>query len=72
VFHSDRTGRNQIYVWSDGVVRRLAHTAFDDRSASGSPDGRQIAFVSIRDAGDDGTHGIERSGSAPAAALTPG
>lgn len=51
VFHSDRTGRNQIYVWSDGVVTRVADTPFDDRSASWSPDGRLLAFVSRH--GDD-------------------
>jgi len=48
VFHSDRTGRNQLYVWEDGTVRRVAETPFSDKSATWSPDGKRFAFVSER------------------------
>lgn len=62
VFHSDRTGRNQIYTWHDGVVTRLAETPYEDKSATWSPDGRDIAFVSTRD-GVTGIYMMDADGS---------
>jgi len=49
VFHSDRTGKNQIYSWKEGVTTRITATEFTDQSAAWSPDGQSIAFVSARD-----------------------
>lgn len=63
VCHSDRTGKNQIYRWSDGVTTRLIETPFDDRNTSWSPDGGRLSFVSERDAGQRGVYLMNADGS---------
>ncbi len=64
IFHSDRTGQNQLYTWSEGRVTRLAETPYDDRSASWSPDGRSISFVSVRDGEGRGIYVANANSSA--------
>lgn len=54
VFHSDRTGINQLYIWEGGVTRQLTHGPHEHRNGTWSPDGRLIAFASTR----EGARGI--------------
>lgn len=50
LFHSDRSGHNQIYTWKDEKITRLTRSPFPDQSATWSPSGERIAFVSTRHA----------------------
>jgi len=63
LFHSDRTGKNQIYTWSDGVTRRVIESPFNDSSASWSPDGGRISFVSERASPERGIYVMNPDGS---------
>lgn len=55
VFHSNRTGNNEIYLHniSTGEVVQLTSHPDNDRTPSVSPDGRYVAFVSTRDGNYD-------------------
>lgn len=64
VFHSDRTGKNQLYTMTlDGSVARLMTTASDDRSGAWSPDGKRIAFMSDRESDPAGIFVVKADGT---------
>ena len=64
VFHSDSSGKNQLYTWEEGEMSRLSDTPHVDKSASWSPDGRRIAFLSVRGTGPSGVYVMNADGSA--------
>ncbi|HJR59856.1 MAG TPA: hypothetical protein VJ813_10670 [Vicinamibacterales bacterium] len=65
IFHSDRTGRNQLYTMTlDGVVARLTSTPSDDRSGTWSADGQMIAFMSDRESEPAGVFVMNADASA--------
>ena len=75
VFHSDRHGKNQLYLITlDGTVRRLTTNAFDDRSGAWSPDGQRLAFMSDRDGAPHAIYVMKSDGSGVArlGTLKPG
>jgi TolB protein len=74
VFHSDRTGKNQLYTMSlDGRVTRLTTSSSDDRSGAWSPDGKMIAFMSDRESDAAGVFVMDADGTGARrlSALTP-
>jgi len=66
IFHSDRTGNNQLYTMNiDGSeLRQITFTEFDDSSGSFSPDGKRIAYKSSRN-GTRELYVMNRDGGAP-------
>ena len=64
LFHSDRTGSDQLYTLTlDGVVTRLTSAAANDRSGTWSPDGKLIAFMSDRESAPAGVFVMKADGS---------
>ncbi|HSU84498.1 MAG TPA: hypothetical protein VLR69_18940 [Thermoanaerobaculia bacterium] len=66
VFHSNRTGRRQIYVMNaDGSgLKRLTGDTSEDGTPAWSPDGARIVFQSDRD-GNDEIYVMDADGSHP-------
>jgi len=65
IFHSDRTGKRQIYVMNaDGSnLIRLTNNNANDETAVWSPDGKKIVFSSDRDDKDGDIYVMNADGS---------